>query len=121
MKPVYSGKVREIYDVSDSHLVIVTTDRISAFDRILPVTIKDKGIVLNSLSNFWFAKTRHIVPNHIVEERNENMPPYFRTACFKDRTVMVENWTCFLLNLSYGGICSAVCGKRIETGRTFAE
>lgn len=90
MKPVYSGKVREIYDVSDSHLVIVTTDRISAFDRILPVTIKDKGIVLNSLSNFWFAKTRHIVPNHIVEERNENMPPYFRTACFKNRTVMVE-------------------------------
>ena len=90
MRPVYSGKVREIYDVSDSHLVIVTTDRISAFDRILPVTIKDKGIVLNSLSNFWFAKTRHSVPNHIVEERNENMPPYFQTACFKDRTVMVE-------------------------------
>ncbi len=44
MKPIYSGKVREIYDISDRHLVIVTTDRISAFDHILPATIKDKGI-----------------------------------------------------------------------------
>ena len=75
MKPIYSGKVREIYDVSDRHLVIVTTDRISAFDSILPVTVKDKGIVLNKLSNFWFDRTRGIVPNHIVDDRIEAMPP----------------------------------------------
>ena len=63
MKPIYSGKVREIYDISDKHLVIVTTDRISAFDHILPAKIKGKGIVLNKLSNFWFNKTKDIVSN----------------------------------------------------------
>lgn len=52
MEPIYSGKVREIYDISDKCLIIVTTDRISAFDHILPMTVKDKGIVLNKLSNF---------------------------------------------------------------------
>lgn len=90
MKPIYSGKVREIYDVSDRHLVIVTTDRISAFDSILPVTVKDKGIVLNKLSNFWFDRTRGIVPNHIVDDRIEAMPPFFRNESFRDRTVLVE-------------------------------
>ena len=51
MKPIYSGKVREIYDISDERFVIVSTDRISAFDKILPLQIKNKGIVLNQLSN----------------------------------------------------------------------
>lgn len=90
MEPIYSGKVREIYDVSDKHLVIVTTDRVSAFDSILPFPIKNKGIVLNKLSNFWFEKTKNIVPNHIVDDNVENMPSYFRNEYFRDRTVMVE-------------------------------
>ena len=90
MKPIYSGKVREIYDISDKHLVIVTTDRISAFDHILPVPIKGKGIVLNKLSNFWFDKTRNIIANHIVDDRVENMPSFFQNEFFKERTVMVE-------------------------------
>ena len=50
MEPIYSEKIREIYDVSEDKLAIVTTDRISAFDNILPITIKDKGIVLNTLT-----------------------------------------------------------------------
>lgn len=90
MEPVYRGKVREIYDVSDEHLVIVTTDRISAFDSILPVLIKDKGIILNQISNFWFQKTKQIIPNHIVENRVEHMPPFFQNDLFRNRTVMVE-------------------------------
>lgn len=90
MKPIYSGKVREIYDISDKYLVIVTTDRISAFDHILPVTIKDKGIVLNKLSNFWFDKTKNIIPNHIIDDNVKNMPSFFQTDFFKDRTVMVK-------------------------------
>ena len=77
MEPTYSGKVREIYDISEKYLVIVTTDRISAFDSILPVPVKGKGIVLNRLSNFWFNKTRNIVPNHITDDRIENMPSFF--------------------------------------------
>ena len=59
------GKVRDMYAVGDDHLLIVTTDRLSAFDVILPDPIPDKGRVLNELSNFWFRKLGHIVPNHL--------------------------------------------------------
>lgn len=90
MKPIYSGKVREIYDVSENHLVIVTTDRISAFDNILPVMIRNKGVVLNRLSNFWFDMTSDIIPNHINEDKIENMPPFFHDEYFRNRTVMVK-------------------------------
>ena len=83
MKPIYSGKVRELYDISDEYLVVVTTDRISAFDNILPVMIKNKGVVLNTLSNFWFKNTRDIVANHIVDDDIENMPEFFRNEYFK--------------------------------------
>ena len=60
------GKVRDTYDLGD-HLLIVATDRISAFDVVLPAGIPDKGHVLNQLSVFWFDKTGGIVPNHLVE------------------------------------------------------
>ena len=65
--PLYSqGKVRDSYELNDL-LLIVSTDRISAFDSVLPCGIPDKGLVLNLLSAFWFERTRHIVPNHLVE------------------------------------------------------
>ena len=60
------GKVRDVYDVGD-RLLIVSTDRISAFDVVLPCGIPDKGRVLNQLSAFWFNKTAHILPNHLVK------------------------------------------------------
>jgi phosphoribosylaminoimidazole-succinocarboxamide synthase len=59
------GKVRDMYAVGRDHLLIVTTDRLSAFDVVLPDPIPDKGRVLNELSNFWFEKLGHIVPNHL--------------------------------------------------------
>jgi phosphoribosylaminoimidazole-succinocarboxamide synthase len=59
------GKVRDMYAVGEDHLLIVTTDRLSAFDVVLPDPIPDKGRVLNELSNFWFKKLGHIVPNHL--------------------------------------------------------
>jgi len=90
VKPIYSGKVREIYDVSEKHFVIVTTDRISAFDNILPVMIKNKGVVLNKLSNFWFNMTRDLIPNHVIEENIEHMPSFFHKEYFRNRTVMVR-------------------------------
>ncbi|MCK5902281.1 MAG: phosphoribosylaminoimidazolesuccinocarboxamide synthase [Cocleimonas sp.] len=58
------GKVRDIYHVDDRHLLIITTDRLSAFDVILPDPIPEKGAVLTALSNFWFNKLEHIIPNH---------------------------------------------------------
>lgn len=63
---VSQGKVRDIYAVDDQHLLIVTTDRLSAFDVILPDPIPGKGAVLTKMSNFWFARTRNIVPNHLT-------------------------------------------------------
>jgi phosphoribosylaminoimidazole-succinocarboxamide synthase len=63
---LHEGKVRDIYAVGDDALLIVTTDRLSAFDVVLPDPIPDKGRVLNAISNFWFARTRHLVPNHLT-------------------------------------------------------
>jgi phosphoribosylaminoimidazole-succinocarboxamide synthase len=61
------GKVRDIYAVGDEHLLIVTTDRLSAFDVVLPDPIPGKGAVLTAVSNFWFDRTRTIVPNHLAD------------------------------------------------------
>ncbi len=60
------GKVRDIYHIDDAHLLIVTTDRLSAFDVILPDPIPGKGRVLTAVSNFWFQRMRHIIPNHLA-------------------------------------------------------
>ncbi|WP_294948814.1 phosphoribosylaminoimidazolesuccinocarboxamide synthase [Sulfurivirga sp.] len=62
------GKVRDIYDIDDDHMLIVTTDRMSAFDVILPTPIPNKGRILTEVAEFWFNRTRHIVPNHLAPE-----------------------------------------------------
>jgi len=61
------GKVRDIYDVDDQHMLIVTTDRLSAFDVVLPTPVPNKGIVLTQVSNFWFDKLSHVIPNHFSD------------------------------------------------------
>ena len=66
---IASGKVREIYELDDERLLLVTSDRISTFDVVLPTEIPDKGRVLTGLSAFWFAKTASIVPNHLLALR----------------------------------------------------
>ncbi|MEJ0036816.1 MAG: phosphoribosylaminoimidazolesuccinocarboxamide synthase [Gammaproteobacteria bacterium] len=66
LKRINEGKVRDIYEVDAARMLIVTTDRLSAFDVVLPDPIPDKGRVLNEISNFWFGKTGHIVPNHLT-------------------------------------------------------
>jgi phosphoribosylaminoimidazole-succinocarboxamide synthase len=64
---LYRGKVRDTYRLSRKELLLVATDRVSAFDVVLPTGIPDKGAVLNQLSAFWFERTKHLVPNHVVE------------------------------------------------------
>ncbi len=64
---IQRGKVRDIYGIDDKHMLIVTTDRLSAFDVVLPDPIPDKGAVLTSVANFWFDKLAHIVPNHLSD------------------------------------------------------
>ena len=63
---VNRGKVRDIYDIDAKHMLIVTTDRLSAFDVVLPTPIPGKGALLTALSNFWFERTGHIIPNHLT-------------------------------------------------------
>jgi phosphoribosylaminoimidazole-succinocarboxamide synthase len=69
MLHVASGKVREIYELDQERLLLVASDRISTFDVVLPTEIPDKGRVLTGLSGFWFARTRDIVPNHLLALR----------------------------------------------------
>ena len=64
---IYSGKVRDTHDAGNGLLLMVSTDRISAYDVVLPNAIPGKGAVLNQISAFWFAQTEHIVPNHLVQ------------------------------------------------------
>jgi phosphoribosylaminoimidazole-succinocarboxamide synthase len=67
LEKIHEGKVRDIYAVDAGAMLIVTTDRLSAFDVVLPDPIPNKGRVLHQISNFWFARTRHIVPNHLTD------------------------------------------------------
>ncbi len=75
---VRSGKVRDVYEVSDDHLLIVATDRISAFDCVLPTAVERKGEVLTALSRFWFEKLKDIVSNHLVTTDLDEMPEVVR-------------------------------------------
>jgi len=75
---VNRGKVRDVYAVDEDRLLIVATDRISAFDCILPTPIERKGEVLTALSRFWFSRLGHIVPNHLIATDIDEMPEAVR-------------------------------------------
>lgn len=66
LKLIHQGKVRDIYDIDDKTMLLVSTDRLSAFDVILPTGIANKGAMLTQMANFWFAKLKHVVPNHLT-------------------------------------------------------
>ena len=90
MKKISSGKVREIYEVDDDKLMMVVSDRISAFDFIMPNPILDKGKILNKLSEFWFDFVSDIVPNHIITTKFDEFPEEFRKEEFRDRSMLVK-------------------------------
>jgi phosphoribosylaminoimidazole-succinocarboxamide synthase len=91
LKKLHTGKVRDIYEIDADSMLIVTTDRLSAFDVVLSDPIPDKGRVLNSISNFWFDRTRHIVPNHLTGRPLDSVirDPAER-AMLADRAVIVK-------------------------------
>lgn len=88
---ISSGKVREIYEVDDDKLMMVVSDRISAFDFIMPNPVLDKGKILNKLSEFWFDFVSDIIPNDIITTNYEEFPDEFRKEEFKDRSMLVKN------------------------------
>jgi len=75
LKLVHSGKVRDMYEIDDNHILIVTTDRLSAFDVILSTPIQGKGAVLNAVSSFWINKLSHIIPNQVADMTLEEAIP----------------------------------------------
>lgn len=66
LRLINQGKVRDIYDIDDKHMLLLASDRLSAFDVILPTPIPDKGAILTQIANFWFDKLKHVVPNHLT-------------------------------------------------------
>lgn len=114
MKKLISGKVREVYGVGENQLAIVATDRISAFDVILESVIKDKGIALTQISNFWFDFTRDIVPNHILSPDPAGLPqPY------QKRTVLVKKLKMLPYEFIVRGYMFGSLWKEYETAGSY--
>jgi phosphoribosylaminoimidazole-succinocarboxamide synthase len=121
LKLVKRGKVRDVYEVDEGHLLIVATDRISAFDCILPTAIPRKGEVLTALSRFWFEKLQHVVPNHLSTTDAREIPSQ---AGLENRSMLVRKTKVFPVECVVRGYLagsgwkdylrtSAVCGHKL--------
>lgn len=132
MEKIISGKVREIYQVSEDRLAIVTTDRVSAFDVILPTPIPDKGKILNALSSFWFSYTEDIVKNHMISEDLQDMPQELQGEEFAGRTILVKKlkmlpFEFIIRGYLFGSMwkeyqkTGGFCGKEFPVGMQQAE
>src|SRR3954467_15723791 len=112
---VASGKVRELFTIDDERLLLVASDRISTFDVVLPTEIPDKGRVLTGLSAFWFARTRELVPNHLLSLR----PDGRSTECRRLEMLPLE---CVVRGYLTGSgwkdyqATGSVCGHVLEKG-----
>ncbi len=127
------GKVRDIYAVDADHLLIVTSDRLSAFDVVLPTPIPGKGAVLTALSNFWFARTRHLVANHLADVPLEDvLPDAAERAPLEGRSVVVRRLEPLPIEAIVRGYIAGsgwkdylqsgtVCGIRLPAGLSQAD
>ena len=88
-KPFKEGKVREVYDIGEN-LILVATDRISAFDHILKNKITDKGAILTQMSKFWFDYTKDIVKNHMVSVDVKDMPEFFQSEKYDGNSMLCK-------------------------------
>ena len=127
-----SGKVRDNYAVGNDRLLIVTTDRLSAFDVILGEPIPDKGRVLNQMANFWFDRLKHIVPNHLTDVAPETVVAPDEAEQVKGRAVVVKRLEPILVEAVVRGYLAgsgwkdyqetgAVCGVKLPAGLANAE
>ena len=90
LKRLHQGKVRDIYAIDDATMLLVSTDRLSAFDVILPTGIANKGAMLTQMANFWFEKLKHIVPNHLTNIAPESVVAADELAQVAGRAVVVK-------------------------------
>ncbi len=110
-----SGKVRELYALDDERLLLVASDRISTFDVILPTEVPDKGRVLTGLSAFWFARTRELVPNHLLALRDDGRSLECRRLDMLPVEIVVRGYLAGSGWKDYGKT-GAVCGHRLQEG-----
>jgi phosphoribosylaminoimidazole-succinocarboxamide synthase len=117
---VGSGKVREIYELDDERLLLVASDRISTFDVVLPTEIPDKGRVLTGLSGFWFARTRDIVPNHLLALRDDGRSTEARRLAMLPIECVVRG---YLAGSGWKDYLESgeVCGHRLPAGMRESE
>jgi phosphoribosylaminoimidazole-succinocarboxamide synthase len=90
LKKIYSGKVRDLYEIDDKRMLMVATDRLSAFDVILEQPIPDKGKILTAISNFWFDKLQGVVPNHFTGDKVEDVVPAAELPLVEGRAVVAK-------------------------------
>ncbi|QIM68767.1 phosphoribosylaminoimidazolesuccinocarboxamide synthase [Basfia succiniciproducens] len=90
LKKIYSGKVRDLYEIDDKRMLMVASDRLSAFDVILEDPIPRKGEILTQISNFWFKKLAHIMPNHFTGDTVYDVLPREEADLVKNRAVVVK-------------------------------
>src|SRR5216110_3211181 len=134
LKLVRRGKVRDVYEVDDACLLIVATDRISAFDCVLPTAIERKGEVLTALSRFWFAKLGQIAPNHLLTTEIDEMPEMIRRNEheLRGRSMLVRKTEVFPVECVVRGYLSGsgwkdyqktgeVCGHKLRAGLRESE
>jgi phosphoribosylaminoimidazole-succinocarboxamide synthase len=133
LRLINSGKVRDIYAVDEQHMLIVTTDRISAFDVILPDPIPGKGAVLTALSNFWFHRTRNVIDNHLRDVPLARvLPDAGERVPIEGRGIVVKKLKPLLVEAVVRGYIigsgwkdyqktGAICGIKLPTGLRLAE
>ena len=134
LKLLRRGKVRDVYEVDNQRLLIVATDRISAFDSVSPTPIERKGEVLTALSRFWFAKLGHIVPHHLITTELDEMPDVVRAHAdeVRGRSMLVKRTEVFPVECVVRGYLSGsgwkdyqrtgqVCGHQLPAGLRDSE
>jgi phosphoribosylaminoimidazole-succinocarboxamide synthase len=133
LRKIHAGKVRDLYELDAHTMLIVTTDRLSAFDVVLPDPIPDKGRVLNGISNFWFGQTRHLVPNHLTgRELTSVVHDAQERALLEGRAVIVRRLQALPIEAVVRGYLigsgwkdyqatGSVCGIRLPAGLKLAQ
>lgn len=114
-KKIYEGKSRDIYQISDKEIVIVATDRISMY-KVLPYLIKDKGIILNKMAEFWFEKYKDIIGNHMITTDNKLMPKQFQSKEYKDRCMLAKKVKMLPFEIIVRGYITGTCWEEYQKG-----
>ena len=129
---LHRGKVRDIFDIDEKHMLIVTTDRLSAFDVVFDEPIPEKGKILTSIANYWFKKTNHIIQNHLTEVSLEAVLPPQEVSLMRGRAIVVKKLRSLPIEAVIRGYLigsgwkeyvktGAICGIKLPSHMELAE